>query len=127
MARTLKGFLQKALMPLGSTMYIYGGGWNEATTAPGMNAAVSVSTRVGGGFLNGRTHSTTIGSIAIGSEQGWIAPVMWGGRSTIRWNGKPEKKVMWKKRGIWQRGLRLAVGGFLRKKTLCEIVLSGIL
>ena len=34
-ARTLKGFLQKALMPLGGTMYVYGGGWNEADDGAG--------------------------------------------------------------------------------------------
>jgi hypothetical protein len=36
--RTLKKFLQIALQPVGTTMYIYGGGWNEDDTAAGPEA-----------------------------------------------------------------------------------------
>lgn len=35
---TLKKFLQIALMPVGSTMYVYGGGWNEEDTGAHMDA-----------------------------------------------------------------------------------------
>ncbi len=30
--KSIKGFIQTALKPLGTTMYIYGGGWNEEDT-----------------------------------------------------------------------------------------------
>ena len=32
---TVKSFLSSALTPIGSTLYVYGGGWNEADTAAG--------------------------------------------------------------------------------------------
>ena len=35
---TIKNFLQTALTPVGSTMYVWGGGWNEADTAAGEEA-----------------------------------------------------------------------------------------
>lgn len=38
MERTLKHFLKTALLPLGSTMYIYGGGWDEADCGAGTEA-----------------------------------------------------------------------------------------
>lgn len=34
----LKSFLKNALMPAGETMYVYGGGWNEADTGAGIEA-----------------------------------------------------------------------------------------
>lgn len=39
---TIKSFLKTALQPVGSTMYIWGGGWNEADTGAGDDA-----TRIG--------------------------------------------------------------------------------
>ena len=36
--RSLVSFLQIALLPVGSTMYVYGGGWNEADTGAGIEA-----------------------------------------------------------------------------------------
>ncbi|HMM06940.1 MAG TPA: hypothetical protein PKD52_09770 [Clostridiales bacterium] len=36
--RTLKNLLETALAPVGSTMYIYGGGWNEADDGAGEDA-----------------------------------------------------------------------------------------
>ncbi|MCI5893210.1 MAG: hypothetical protein MRZ66_07405 [Clostridiales bacterium] len=38
MPRTLKNFLSIALKPVGSTMYIWGGGWNEENTGAGKDA-----------------------------------------------------------------------------------------
>ncbi|MBR5329009.1 MAG: hypothetical protein IKV45_02245 [Firmicutes bacterium] len=38
MKRTLKCFLETALLPLGNTMYVYGGGWNEEDTGAGFEA-----------------------------------------------------------------------------------------
>ena len=38
---TLKKFLKNAVLPVGSTMYVYGGGWNEADTGAG-EYAVSI-------------------------------------------------------------------------------------
>ena len=35
---TLKKFLQTALQPVGSTMYVWGGGWNKADTGAGKEA-----------------------------------------------------------------------------------------
>lgn len=35
---TLKLFIQKALIPVGHTMYVYGGGWNEEDTLAGIEA-----------------------------------------------------------------------------------------
>ncbi len=35
---TLKGMLETALQPVGSTMYIWGGGWNKEDTAAGKDA-----------------------------------------------------------------------------------------
>lgn len=35
---TIKNFLQTAIAPIGSTMYVWGGGWNEADTAAGKEA-----------------------------------------------------------------------------------------
>lgn len=35
---TLKKFLKTALQPVGSTMYVWGGGWNKADTGAGMEA-----------------------------------------------------------------------------------------
>lgn len=37
-SRTLTSFLKTALLPVGSTMYVYGGGWNEADTGAGSEA-----------------------------------------------------------------------------------------
>ena len=36
--KRLKCFLRTALLPVGSTMYVYGGGWNEADTGAGIEA-----------------------------------------------------------------------------------------
>ena len=36
--RTIKNLLKTGLMPVGSTMYIYGGGWNEEDTGAGIEA-----------------------------------------------------------------------------------------
>lgn len=36
--RTVKNFLQTALMPVGQVNYVYGGGWNEADNAAGIPA-----------------------------------------------------------------------------------------
>lgn len=36
--QTLENFLKTALLPLGSTMYVWGGGWNEADTGAGTEA-----------------------------------------------------------------------------------------
>jgi len=36
--RTLKNFLKTALMPVGKTMYIWGGGWNKEDTGAGIEA-----------------------------------------------------------------------------------------
>lgn len=35
---TIKNFLQTAVAPIGSTMYVWGGGWNKADTAAGPDA-----------------------------------------------------------------------------------------
>lgn len=35
---TIKNFLQTAIAPIGSTMYVWGGGWNEPDTAAGKEA-----------------------------------------------------------------------------------------
>ena len=35
---SIKGFLETALQPMGTTMYIYGGGWNEEDTGAGEEA-----------------------------------------------------------------------------------------
>lgn len=35
---TIKNFLQTAIAPVGSTMYVWGGGWNKADTAAGKEA-----------------------------------------------------------------------------------------
>lgn len=35
---TVKNFLQTAISPMGSTMYVWGGGWNKADTAAGTDA-----------------------------------------------------------------------------------------
>jgi len=44
MGKTLKQFLKTAIQPLGSTMYVYGGGWNEDDSGAGMEArSVGVS------------------------------------------------------------------------------------
>ena len=36
--RTLKNFLKTALMPVGKTMYVWGGGWNKEDTGAGIEA-----------------------------------------------------------------------------------------
>lgn len=36
--KTLTCFLKTALLPVGTTMYVYGGGWNEADTGAGVEA-----------------------------------------------------------------------------------------
>lgn len=36
--RTIKNFLKTAIEPVGTTMYIYGGGWNEEDTGAGVEA-----------------------------------------------------------------------------------------
>lgn len=44
--RTLKHFLETALLPLGSTMYVYGGGWDDGDNGAGIDArALGVSPR----------------------------------------------------------------------------------
>lgn len=40
--KTIKNFLKIALLPVGSTMYIWGGGWNETESEPGVS-----STKIG--------------------------------------------------------------------------------
>lgn len=43
---TIKNFLQTALAPVGSTLYIWGGGWNKADTGTGIDAKhVGLSSR----------------------------------------------------------------------------------
>ena len=37
---TIKNFLQNGLAPMGSTMYVWGGAWNEADTGSGPNARI---------------------------------------------------------------------------------------
>ena len=34
--KTLENLLKTALLPIGKTMYIYGGGWNEKDTGAGI-------------------------------------------------------------------------------------------
>lgn len=54
---TIKNFLQTALTPIGSTMYVWGGGWNKADTAAGReakNTGVSATWR---SFAKGKTAS----------------------------------------------------------------------
>ena len=36
--KTLENLLKTALLPIGKTMYIYGGGWNENDTGAGIEA-----------------------------------------------------------------------------------------
>ncbi|MDE5864082.1 MAG: hypothetical protein K2H34_07035 [Lachnospiraceae bacterium] len=43
---TIKNFLQTAIAPIGSTMYVWGGGWNKADTAAGKEAkSIGVSSK----------------------------------------------------------------------------------
>ena len=44
--KTIKGFLSTALEPMGTTMYTYGGGWNEEDTGAGIEArTIGLSSR----------------------------------------------------------------------------------
>lgn len=36
--KSIRGFLQTAILPVGQTMYVWGGGWNEEDTGAGMEA-----------------------------------------------------------------------------------------
>lgn len=54
---TVKNFLQTAIAPIGSTMYVWGGGWNKADTAAGREAkrtGLSASWRT---FAQGKTEA----------------------------------------------------------------------
>ena len=41
---TLENLLKTALLPIGNTMYIYGGGWNEEDTGAGIEAMTILKT-----------------------------------------------------------------------------------
>ena len=55
--RTLKNFLATALMPVGSTLYVYGGGWNRGDTGAGPDARAIGLSPLWGDFFRSQTAS----------------------------------------------------------------------
>lgn len=54
---TIKNFLKTALAPVGSTMYVWGGGWNKADTGAGEDAKRVGLSPAWRSFANGQTSS----------------------------------------------------------------------
>lgn len=54
---TVKNFLQTAIVPIGSTMYVWGGGWNKADTAAGREAKQTGLSATWRTFANNKTSS----------------------------------------------------------------------
>ena len=107
---TLKNYLRGAIMPLGHTMYIWGGGWNgwcgngeEANFCTGLSPkwrafaaagtkqipaaarppAERAFTRPGGPMRKNNPDGTTTCCTAIRSTRVWTVPGLWDGRSTM--------------------------------------------
>lgn len=54
---TIKNFLKTALAPVGSTMYVWGGGWNKADTGAGKDARTIGLSPAWRDFASGKTSS----------------------------------------------------------------------
>ncbi|MGN0154299.1 MAG: hypothetical protein ACI4A3_07595 [Lachnospiraceae bacterium] len=54
---TVKNFLQTAIAPVGSTMYVWGGGWNKADTAAGKDAKTTGLSPAWRSFASNKTAS----------------------------------------------------------------------
>lgn len=80
---TIKNFLKTAAAPVGTTLYIWGGGWNKADTGTGKDGK-----RIG---LNGewnrfscrRIRGIIIKSTATAEEKAWTAQASSGGPCII--------------------------------------------
>ena len=77
--KTLQNFLTIAIQPVGQTMYVWGGGWNEEDTGAGQDAKRIGSLRNGKLFLNNKLLIMIISPHCIRPMTDWIVPVMWVG------------------------------------------------
>lgn len=76
--KTLQNFLTIAIQPVGQTMYVWGGGWNEEDTGAGKmpNASGLFAME---NFLNNKLLIMIISPHCIRPMTDWIVPVMWVG------------------------------------------------
>ena len=84
-------FLRIAMQPVGQTMYVWGGGWNEADTGAGAEAVtLGVSPRWAE-FAAKQDSSYSYENTKYQIHDG---PAMLAGQSTIRWKPKMGRQAM---------------------------------
>lgn len=80
---TTTTFLKNALKPVGQTLYIYGGGWNEAQTGSGTEALTLAYLRNGNPSMIHKIVHTIMKTICMKSIKDLIVQAMSVGLSTI--------------------------------------------
>lgn len=75
--------MQTALLPVGYTLYIWGGGWNVCDTGAGEDAMrIGVSPRWKA-FSAARMRHMMPGNIAMNGKMDWTVPDIWDGCCTM--------------------------------------------
>lgn len=80
---TTTTFLKNALKPVGQTLYIYGGGWNEAQTGSGTEALTLGLSKEWKSFYDSQIVHTIMKTICMKSIKDLIVQAMSVGLSTI--------------------------------------------
>lgn len=80
---TTTTFLKNALKPVGQTLYIYGGGWNEAQTGSGTEALTLGLSKNGNPSMIHKIVHTIMKTICMKSIKDLIVQAMSVGLSTI--------------------------------------------
>lgn len=80
---TTTDFLKNALKPVGQTLYIYGGGWNEAQTGSGTEALTLAYLRNGNPSMIHKIVHIIMKTICMKSIKDLIVQAMSVGLSTI--------------------------------------------
>ena len=73
---SLERFLEIAIEPVGQTMYVWGGGWNEEDTGAGVEAVTIGVSDHWASFFEDRMHCMIIKIPCIRFTMDWIVPVM---------------------------------------------------
>ena len=103
--KSLLGFLQIAVQPVGQTMYVWGGGWNEEDTGAGAEAVTLGVSPAWAEFAAKQDEHIIIRKPGIRFMTAWTAPVMLAGRFTMSWNQRMGKKVTCFPPQRWRRNL----------------------
>lgn len=91
---TIKNFLRTAMAPVGSTMYVWGGGWNKADTGAGTDAKLLVFVQHGENFQKIKQQIIIIRIIDIRYIMDWIVLDLLDGVYTMFYIQRMEKRVM---------------------------------